>query len=52
MAFHVEVPLVLVEVRLFLCASSVSSNSLLYHIGMEGSRQNDFYKPLPGLFAS
>jgi hypothetical protein len=51
-AFRAEVPPVLVEVRWFLCASSVSTDSLLCHFGMEGSRLFDFYKPLPGVFLS
>jgi hypothetical protein len=50
MAFQVEVPLVLLEVRRFHCASSLSVDSLLYCFGMEGSRPYDFYKPLPGVF--
>jgi len=36
--FRAEVPPVLVEVRWFLCASSVSADSLLCHFDMEGSR--------------
>jgi hypothetical protein len=42
MAFQAEVPPVLVEVRRFLCTSSMSADSLLYHFGMEGSRPYDF----------
>jgi hypothetical protein len=52
MAFRAEVPPVLVEVRRFLCASSVSADSLLYYFGMEGSRPYDCYKPLQGVFPS
>jgi len=51
-ALRVEVPPVLVEVQRFLCASSVSADSLLYHFGVEGSRPYDYYKPLPGGFPS
>jgi hypothetical protein len=51
-AFRAEVPPVLEEVRRFLCASSGSADSLLYHFGMEGSRPYDFCKPLPGVFPS
>jgi len=47
-----ELPSVLVEVRRFLCSSSVSAHSLLYHFSMEGSRLYNFYKPLPGVFLS
>jgi len=52
MAFRAEVPPVLEEVRRFLCASSGSPDSLLYHFGMEGSWPNDFCKPLPGVIPS
>jgi len=48
--FQAEVQPVLVEVPWFLCASSVSADSLLCHFGMEDSRQYDFYKPWPGVF--
>jgi hypothetical protein len=41
-----------VEVRWFLCTSSVSADSLLCHFGMEGSRLIDFYRPLPGVIVS
>jgi len=51
-AFRAEVPPVLEEVRQFLCASSGSPDSLLYHVGMEGSGPYDFCKPLPGVFPS
>jgi hypothetical protein len=44
-AFWADVPPVQVEVRRFLCASSVSADSLLCHFGMEGSSLFDFYKP-------
>jgi hypothetical protein len=50
MAFRAEVTPDVVGVRQFLCASSVSADSLLYHFAMEGSRPYDFYKPLPGVF--
>jgi hypothetical protein len=50
--FRTEVPPVLVELWRFLCASSVTADSWLCHFGMEGSRQFDFYKPLPGVFLS
>jgi len=45
-AFRVEVPSAKVEVHQFHCASSSFAYSLLCHFGMEGSRPNDFYKPL------
>jgi len=48
--FRAEVPPVLVEVCWFLCASSVSADSLLCHYDMEGSRPYDVSKPLPGVF--
>ena len=51
-AFLVEVPPVMVEVRRFLSDSSVSADSSLYHFSMEGSRPCDFYKPLPGFVLS
>jgi hypothetical protein len=51
-AFRADVPQVLEEVRRFLCASSGSPDSLLYHFGMEGSWQYDICKPLPGVFPS
>jgi hypothetical protein len=51
-AFRAEVPQVLDEVRLFLCASSGSPDSVLNHFGMEGSRPDDVCKPLPGVFPS
>ena len=37
-AFWAEVMLVPMEVRQFLCASTVSGHSLLCHVGMKGSR--------------
>jgi hypothetical protein len=49
-ALRAEVLPVLLEVWRFLCATSVSVDSLLCHFGMEGSRVFDFYKPLPGVF--
>jgi hypothetical protein len=52
MAFRAEVRPVLVEVRRFLSASSVSADSLPYYFGMEGSRPYDLCKPLPGVFPS
>jgi len=51
-AFLAEVRQVLVGVWQFLCASSVSADSLLYYFGMDGSWPCDFYKPLPGVFLS
>jgi hypothetical protein len=51
-AFRAEVPQVLEDVRQFLCASSGSPYSLLYHFGMEGSRLYDFCTPLPAVFPS
>jgi len=51
-AYWAEVPPVLVEVRRFFCASSVSADSLLCHFGMEGSHLLDFHKPLLGVFLS
>jgi len=41
-----------VEMHEFLCASSVSADSLLNHFSMEGSWPYDFYKPLPGVILS
>jgi len=52
MAFRAEVPPVLVAVRQFLCASSVSADCLLYYFGLEGSRPYDFYKILLDVFPS
>jgi len=52
MAFWAKVRPVLVEVRWFLCAFSMSADSLLCHFGMESSRLCDFNKPLPGVFLS
>jgi hypothetical protein len=43
---------VLVEVRQFLCTSSVSADSLQCHFGMEGSHPFDYYKPFQGVFLS
>jgi hypothetical protein len=51
-AFRAVVPPVLVEVRKFLCTSSGSAHSLLYHFGMGGSWPYDFCKPLLGVFLS
>ena len=59
-AIWVEVAFVLVsavsvgleEVHLFLCAFSMSVDSLLCHFGKDGSRQIDFHKPLPGVVLS
>jgi hypothetical protein len=50
MAMWACVPPVLVEVPWFLCTSSVSVDSLVYQIGMEGSQLYDFCQPLPGVF--
>ena len=52
MAFCTEVWPVVVEVQWFLCAFSVSVDSLQYHFGMEVSRPYHFYKPLLGVFLS
>jgi hypothetical protein len=49
-AFRAEVPPVVEEVWQFLFASSWSPDSLLYHFRIEGSRPDDFCKPLPGVF--
>jgi len=49
-ACRAAVPPVLEEVWRFLCPSSRSPNSLLYHFGMEGSRSYDFCKQLSGVF--
>jgi hypothetical protein len=51
-AFWDEVPPFPMEVQRFLCASRVSADSLLCHLGMEGSCLFDFNKPLPGVFLS
>jgi len=51
-AVMAEVPPLLLEVRWFLCASSMSVDSLLYHFGMKGSCPFDFDKSLPGIFLS
>jgi len=51
-AFRAEMPPVLEEVLRFLCTSSGSPDFLLHHCGMQGSRPNDFCKPLPGVFPS
>jgi hypothetical protein len=52
MAFQADIPLVEVEARLFLSPSSVSVDFMLYHLRMEGSRPDDFWKPLPAVFPS
>jgi hypothetical protein len=51
-AFWAEVPPILVEMRRFLCTSSESANSLVYHFGMEGSLPYDFCKQLPDVIPS
>jgi len=51
-AFQTGVLLVLVQVRQFLCTSSMSADSMQCHFSMEGSRLFDIYKPLPGVFYS
>jgi len=43
---------VLEEVNPFLCAVSVSADTLLLHFGKEGSRDSDFHEPLLGVFPS
>jgi len=50
--FRAEVLPILLEVRWFHCASSVSADSLLCHFGMEGSCPYDIYKPLPAVILS
>jgi len=50
--FHAEVALDLEGVHLFLCASSVSADSLLCHFGQEGSSLSDLHEALPGVFPS
>jgi len=44
------IELVLVEVHLYHCTSSVSANTLLCHLGREGSHQFEFHKLLPSDF--
>jgi len=44
--------LVVVEVYLCLCASSMPADSLLCHFGKEGSHPFDFQELLPGDFQS
>jgi hypothetical protein len=51
-AFQAKVPTVLVELHQFVCASSMTPDSWLYHLGMEGSPPVDFYKSLPGVLLS
>jgi hypothetical protein len=51
-AFLAKVAPVMVEVYPCLCASSVSVDFLLYHLGKEGSHPFDIRKPLPGVFRS
>jgi hypothetical protein len=51
-AFQGEVVAVHVEVQIFLRASRMSADSLLYHFGMEGSRLLDFPEPLWGDYLS
>jgi hypothetical protein len=51
-AFRAKVPPVLEEVRQFVCTSSVSPDSLVYHFGLEGSRAFDFCNALQGVFPS
>ena len=47
-----EVALVMVEFHPFLCTSTVPVDSLLWHVGKEGSSPFDFHKLLPGVFLS
>jgi len=49
-AFRAKVPSGLVEVRRFLCSSSVSADAFLCHCSMQRSHPDDFYKPLPCFF--
>ena len=51
-SFQVEVPPGLEEVRLFLCTSSGSPDSMLYHFGMETRWPYDFCNPLQGVYPS
>jgi len=50
LAFKAYLRLVLLEVCQFICASSVSTESLLCHSGVEGSQPYEFYQSLPDLF--
>jgi len=52
MALQTEVQPVLLDVRQFFSASSVSADVFLYHLCMEGSQPYDFYEPLPGVVPS
>ena len=47
-AFQAEVAPGLVEVDPFLCASSVSDDSSMCHVGKEGSRLFGSHEPLTG----
>jgi hypothetical protein len=51
-AFCADVQPVVEEVWWFFSISNGSAHALLYHCGREGSRLNDFSKPLPGVFSS
>jgi hypothetical protein len=51
-AFQAKVPTVLVELHQFVCASSMTPDSWLYHLGMERSPPVDFYESLPGVLLS
>jgi len=50
--FRALVAPVVVVVHPFLCTSCESVDSLLCHLGKEGSRPLDFPEPLPGVFLS
>jgi hypothetical protein len=52
MSFWAEASPVQVEVQRFLCTSSVSADSLQYHLGVEGSWLYVVFKPLPGVLPS
>ena len=51
-AFRAEVMPIAVEVHPDLCTSSVSVDSLLCHVGKEGSCSCEFHEPLLGVFLS
>ena len=52
MVFRVVVELIVGEVHLCLCITSVTADYLLCHFGKEGSRLFDFHESLPGVFLS
>jgi len=51
-AFPAEVALVVVEIHLCLCISSVAADSVLGHFDNEGSSLCDIHESLPGVFLS